>query len=81
MWTLTETQYTLNLTEEENWVGPDGVAKAKVMLVNGRSSLLVSFRSVTNFSQAKFSVCLGCQVAPNECLLTPRRPHYFGRLG
>lgn len=43
MWTLTETQYTLNLTEEENWVGPDGVAKAKVMLVNGRSSLLVSF--------------------------------------
>lgn len=39
MWILTETQYTLNLTEEENWVGPDGVAKAKVMLVNGKSLL------------------------------------------
>ncbi|KAK5661604.1 hypothetical protein OQA88_9704 [Cercophora sp. LCS_1] len=31
----TTRKYTLTLTEEENWVGPDGVAKAKVMLVNG----------------------------------------------
>ena len=36
---LTETQYTLNITEEENWTGPDGVVKVKVMLVNGKSLL------------------------------------------
>lgn len=29
-------QYSLTLTEEENWVGPDGVTKEKVMLVNGK---------------------------------------------
>lgn len=28
-------QYTLTLTEEENWQGSDGVTKDKVMLVNG----------------------------------------------
>lgn len=34
--TLTLTiQYSLTLTEEDNWVGPDGVTKEKVMLVNG----------------------------------------------
>lgn len=27
--------YTLTLTEEDNWTGPDGVVKEKVMLVNG----------------------------------------------
>jgi len=37
---LTETQYTLNITEEENWTGPDGVVKVKVMLVNGKLLLL-----------------------------------------
>ncbi|KAK3312917.1 laccase-1 [Apodospora peruviana] len=28
--------YTLTLTEVDNWVGPDGVTKKKVMLVNGK---------------------------------------------
>lgn len=28
-------QYDLTLTEQDNWVGPDGVTKEKVMLVNG----------------------------------------------
>ena len=27
-------QYTLTLTEETNWMGPDGVVKKIVMLVN-----------------------------------------------
>jgi hypothetical protein len=27
-------QYTFTLTEEENWTGPDGVVKNKVMLIN-----------------------------------------------
>lgn len=31
----TTRQYTLNLTEHDNWTGPDGVVKRKVMLVNG----------------------------------------------
>lgn len=29
-------QYTLTLTEVDNWLGPDGVTKEKVMLVNGQ---------------------------------------------
>lgn len=41
---MTEEQYTLALTEVDNWVGPDGVAKEKVMLVNGEQSALVSLR-------------------------------------
>lgn len=35
-------QYTLTLTEEENWKGPDGVTKDKVMLVNGTHIMLLS---------------------------------------
>lgn len=31
-------RYTLTLTEHDNWQGPDGVVKAKVMLVNGMLS-------------------------------------------
>ncbi|EGS22488.1 uncharacterized protein CTHT_0020300 [Thermochaetoides thermophila DSM 1495] len=29
-------KYTLTLTEEDNWTGPDGVVKEKIMLVNGK---------------------------------------------
>lgn len=29
-------KYTLNITEHDNWQGPDGVVKEKVMLVNGK---------------------------------------------
>ncbi|KAK3348695.1 laccase [Lasiosphaeria hispida] len=29
-------KYNLTLTEEDNWMGPDGVVKEKVMLVNGK---------------------------------------------
>ena len=34
----TTRQYTLNITEVDNWVGPDGAVKPKAMLVNGRLS-------------------------------------------
>lgn len=31
-------QYVFNLTEVDNWMGPDGVVKEKVMLINGEST-------------------------------------------
>jgi hypothetical protein len=33
-----KSQYTLTLTEADNWQGPDGVIKERVMLVNGMST-------------------------------------------
>ena len=40
-------QYTLTLTEVNNWAGPDGVVKSKVMLVNGMPLALVAKAVVT----------------------------------
>jgi len=33
-------QYSLSITEVDNWVGPDGVVKEKVMLINSKSNHL-----------------------------------------
>lgn len=39
-------QYHLTLTEEDNWLGPDGVTKDKVMLVNGMRKAVVRISTI-----------------------------------
>ena len=39
---LTLVQYTFTITEVNNWVGGDGVAKAKAMLINGKLTLCLA---------------------------------------
>jgi hypothetical protein len=45
-------QYSLSITEVDNWTGPDGVVKSKVMLVNGKCHGLSSpIVTITDTSQ------------------------------
>jgi len=45
-------KYTLNITEHDNWQGPDGVVKQKVMLINGK------FRSLPSRNQSWYKTLI-----------------------
>lgn len=51
-------QYTFTLTEVDNWVGGDGVAKTKAMLINGKLYITDTLdKEVTNtLQQVAFQV-------------------------